>query len=93
MQNLPHQGVKTIPSSTTDFGKGEHNAPHLALVTETIFTDDLELGIPVVRVLEDVHRLEQRQARASVAETNIQTSGLESCNIWSVITFLEGYVR
>ena len=39
-----------LPSSTTDLGEGEHNAPHLTLVTKTIFADDLEFGVPVIGV-------------------------------------------
>ena len=38
----------TVPSSTTDFGEGEHDAPHLALVPQTIFTDDLEFRVPIM---------------------------------------------
>ena len=39
-----------LPSSTTNLGEGEHNAPHLALVTKTIFTDDLEFRVPATGV-------------------------------------------
>lgn len=33
---------------TADFGEGELDAPHLAFVAQTVFTDDFELGITVV---------------------------------------------
>ena len=56
-----------IPSSTTNLGEGEHNAPHLALIPQAIFTDDFQLGVPVDGKLVDVHRHWQRQARAQVA--------------------------
>lgn len=34
-----------LTSSTTDLGKGELDTPDLTLVAQTIFTDDLELGV------------------------------------------------
>lgn len=35
------------PGSTTDLGEGELDAPHLALVAQTILADELELSVPV----------------------------------------------
>ena len=37
-----------VPSSTTDFGEGQHDAPHLTLVPQTIFTDNLEFRVPII---------------------------------------------
>ena len=34
-----------IPSSTTNLGEGELNAPHLTLVAETVFADNLQFGV------------------------------------------------
>lgn len=39
------QWSRVLPSSTTDFGEGEHDTPHLPLVAKTIFAHNLELGI------------------------------------------------
>ena len=39
-----------VPSSTTDLGESEHNAPHFTLVTKTIFPYDLEFGVPEAEV-------------------------------------------
>ena len=36
----------SIPGSTTDLGQGEHDAPHLTFVAETIFADNLQFRIP-----------------------------------------------
>lgn len=57
---------RELPSGTTNFGEGEHDAPHLTLVPQTIFPDDLQLGVPlnVESVLDQRHW--QRQARAQV---------------------------
>lgn len=41
---------REIPGSTTDLGEGEHDAPHLTLVTKTIFADDLEFRVPAIGV-------------------------------------------
>ena len=35
----------SIPGSTTNLGQGEHNTPHLTLVAETIFANDLQFGV------------------------------------------------
>ena len=51
-----------IPGGTTDLGEREHDAPHLALVLETIFADNFQLRVAVAR-LEDLRR-KQRPARA-----------------------------
>ena len=42
--------IEKIPGSTTDLGEGEHNAPHLTLVTKTIFANNLELRVPAIGV-------------------------------------------
>lgn len=39
---------ESLPGSTTNFGEGKHNAPHFALVAESIFTNDFELGVSVI---------------------------------------------
>lgn len=36
-----------LPGSTTDLGEGELDAPHLALVAQTILANELELSVPV----------------------------------------------
>lgn len=38
-------GEFVLPSSTTDLGEGEHNAPHLTLVAKTKLANSLQLGI------------------------------------------------
>jgi len=42
----------SIPSSTTNLGEGEHDAPHLTLVAETILSDELQLSVPVKAMLD-----------------------------------------
>jgi len=39
--------IRDLPSGTTDLGEGEHDTPHLTLVAETIFANDLQLGVTV----------------------------------------------
>jgi hypothetical protein len=36
---------KHIPSSTTNLGEGELDTPHLTLVAETVFADNLQFGV------------------------------------------------
>ncbi len=36
----------SVPGSTANFRQGEHDAPHLAFVAQTIFANNLQLGIP-----------------------------------------------
>jgi len=40
-----------VPSSTSNLGQSELDTPDLSLVSQTIFTDDLEFGV-AVEVLE-----------------------------------------
>lgn len=35
-----------VPGSTTDLGESQLDAPDLALVAQTIFSNELELGVP-----------------------------------------------
>jgi len=42
--------VYAIPSSTTDLGQRKLDTPHLALVAESVFADDLQLGVAVMFV-------------------------------------------
>lgn len=35
-----------IPGSTTNLGEGELDTPDLTLVAETIFANELQLGVP-----------------------------------------------
>jgi hypothetical protein len=39
--------VISIPSSTTNLGKGELNTPHLTLVAKTVLADDLQFGVTI----------------------------------------------
>src|SRR5690242_7751342 len=52
-----------LPGSTTDLGEGELDAPHLALVAQTILADELKLSVPVPP-LTRCPRRKRRQARA-----------------------------
>lgn len=56
--------MKYEPSSATNFGKGEHDTPHLTLVAKSIFADDLQLGISDQKCQWVCLRLKQRQAHA-----------------------------
>ena len=56
-----------IPSSTTNLGECEHDTPHLALVSKTIFSDDFQFGIPGAGLVS-LLRHEQRQAHAQWPE-------------------------
>lgn len=37
--------MEILPSSTTNLGEGELNTPDLTLVAETVFADNLQLGV------------------------------------------------
>jgi hypothetical protein len=39
--------VISIPSSTTNLGKGELDTPHLTLVAKTELADDLQFGVTI----------------------------------------------
>ena len=41
-----------IPGGTTNLGEGEHDTPHLTLVAKTIFSDELQLSVPVKAMLD-----------------------------------------
>jgi hypothetical protein len=41
---------ESIPSSTTNLGEGKLDTPHLTLVAEAVFADDLQFGIAVIAV-------------------------------------------
>lgn len=59
-----------IPSSTTNLGQRQLDAPDLTLVAETILADKLQLRVPVYQnppVSYLSLRLEQRRAHVSVA--------------------------
>ena len=47
---LERVDMGSLPSSTTDLGEGELHTPHLALVAESVFADDLQLGVTVSSV-------------------------------------------
>lgn len=47
-----------IPSSTTDLGESEHNAPHFALVTKSIFANNLKFRVPGIESIQ-IRRHEQ----------------------------------
>jgi hypothetical protein len=55
-----------IPSGTSDLGQGQLHTPHLTLVAQAIFADDLEFGVavPIVRYTSD---MKQRTSCCSVA--------------------------
>jgi hypothetical protein len=38
----------SIPGSTTDFGEGQLDTPHLALVAQSIFANELQLSVPTI---------------------------------------------
>jgi hypothetical protein len=67
--------VRCIPGSTTDLGEGEHDAPHLTLVAETIFADKLQFGV-TVRTLE-ISDLNGARSRLVAMGDYAQTSSLE----------------
>ena len=46
-KSATHAQKRYLPGSTTDLGEGELDAPHLALVAQTILADELELSVPV----------------------------------------------
>lgn len=56
--------MEDVPGSTTNLGKGEHNTPHLALVAEAIFADNLQFCISDRSGQWDCLRHKQRQAHA-----------------------------
>ena len=47
-----------LPGSTTDLGESELHAPHLTLVSQAIFADDLEFRVAAidVRITIDISR-------------------------------------
>jgi hypothetical protein len=57
-----HAQRQHLPGSTTNLGEGELDAPHLALVAQTILADELELSVPVPP-LTRCPRHKRRQAR------------------------------
>lgn len=48
-----------LPSSTTDFGQSELDTPDLTLVAQTVFTDDLQLGVARFRERRMLEELSQ----------------------------------
>jgi len=56
-----------VPSCTTDLGEGEHDAPHLTLVAETIFANSLQFSVAAHDVNAMNQRLERRTSCRSVA--------------------------
>ncbi len=43
-----------IPGSASNFGQSKLDTPDFSLVAETIFTDDLQLGIAIVMLEETI---------------------------------------
>lgn len=67
-----------VPGSTTDFGQSEHDAPHFALVAESIFADNLELGVSVEREGQwDSIDIGRDELMLKWSGSNSQTSCLE----------------
>jgi hypothetical protein len=78
---------KCIPSSTTNLRQRKLDTPHLTLVAQAVFADDLEFGIAVMRLGN--RRLEQRQAAAQwpcvMSRTDVPTRTVVEgpCRFWS----------
>lgn len=68
-----------LPGSTTNLRQLELDTPHLALVPQTIFTDELELSIPKNIALTNASRdvSAGNCSALSGPQGNIQTSGLK----------------
>lgn len=71
-----------VPSSTTDLGECELNTPHLALVAESVFTDDLQFRVAIA-VLDTVD-LSGASSRSVAISCNVQTSRLEG-STWDLV--------
>jgi hypothetical protein len=59
-----HENESNVPCSTTNLGERQLHTPHLTLVAEAIFADELQLRVPILTIRSLAPRLEQRQARA-----------------------------
>ncbi|KAB8356546.1 hypothetical protein FH972_024129 [Carpinus fangiana] len=66
-----------LPGSTTDLGEGEHDAPHLTLVAETIFADGLQLTVLLWVLVGGTIDLNEGKPCSVALGKTYQTSGLE----------------
>jgi hypothetical protein len=67
--------VSFLPSSTTDFGQSELDTPDLTLVAQTVFTDDLQLGVARFR---EGRMLDTRDISDISRENKLMLSGQDT---------------
>ena len=58
-----------LPGSTTDLGEGELDAPHLALVAQTVFSDDLQLGV-TMQLLDTMYEAQHKAGTVIMGYTH-----------------------
>jgi hypothetical protein len=70
INTAPQYGSGCIPSSTTNLGERKLDAPHLTLVAEAVFADNLQFGIAVMRL-----------GTVDLSRGKLLLSGLVSCHV------------
>lgn len=83
--------METVPGGTTDFGQSEHDAPHFALVAESIFANNLKLGVSVDWEGQwDSIDIGRDELMLKWSGSNSQTSCLECCVDMLALNIVQG---
>ena len=80
-----------VPSRTTNLGESEHDTPHLTLVAETIFADNLQLGVAVTFIVRRmISDMKHRQASAQWPGYTYRRADSNAVRVLSVASFTLG---